>query len=85
MRQLNIAQRSANFVASVRDCASVVGNKVRLFLSHHLPVQFGTSSMSQGYEHPEIYSFGMRRINMWPAMTPATCPLPSKPTSKRGS
>lgn len=86
MRQLNIAQRFANYFASVRDCASVVGNKVRLTLLHLLHGQLGTSSQSQGYEHPEIRSVAFRWMRtIWPVMTPATCSLPTKPTVKRGS
>lgn len=86
MRQLNIAQRSANFVASVRDCAFVAGNKVRLLLQHHLHAHLGTSSKSQGYERPQIYSLsrGWMRM-MWPAMSPATCSIPSSKPSKRGN
>lgn len=88
MRQLNIAQRSANVFASVRDCAFVAGNKVRLLLQHLLlHAQLGTSSKSQGYEHPEIYSRSTGWMGiMWPAMTPATCSIPTQKTSsKRGS
>jgi hypothetical protein len=86
MRQLNIAKRSANFVASVRDCAFVAGNKVRLLLLHLLHAQLGTSSQSTGYERPEIYSWsrGWMRI-MWPAMIPATCFVQSRTSLKRGS
>jgi hypothetical protein len=87
MRQLNIAQRSANNVASVRDCAFVVGNKVRLLLQHLLlHAQLGTSSKSTGYERPEIYSWSRIWMGiMWPAMTPATCTIPVQTTGKRGS
>ena len=50
MRQLNIAQRSANFVASVRDCAFVVTNQVRLLLTDLLHAHLGTSDKRTGCE-----------------------------------
>ena len=86
MRQLNIAQRSANFVASVRDCAFVVTNQVRLFLTDLLHAHLGTSDKRTGYERPDSdsWSQGWIRI-MRPEMSPATCSKPSSTFDKRGS
>ncbi len=73
MRQLNIAQRCVNVVASVRDCAFVAVANVVL-LPRHLHTHLsgtssksttgtssksttGTSSKSTGYERPEISSW----------------------------
>jgi len=89
MRQLNIAQRSANFIASLRDCAFVAGNKARLLLLRLLHAHLGTSIKPRGIERPEIYSWSLSFCSMWcfgPKMVPATFTTRrTQTTGKRGS
>lgn len=86
MRQLNIAQRSANFIASVRGCAFAVVNQVRLLLQDLLHAHLGTSSKRTGYERPTSYSWSQGWIRiMRPVVSPATCSRPSSTYGKRGS
>jgi hypothetical protein len=84
MRQLNIAKRSANVFASVRNCAFVAGNKVRLLLLHLLHALPGTSSLIQRLERQD-WIRGMSWYGMSPVMIPATLPRPVTSANKRRS
>lgn len=87
MRSVNFAQPFANAVASVRDCASVVGNATRKFLLHLLRAHLGTTVQPQGHERPQMNQviYGAMAYMWQPAMLPATCSITHKSTSKRGS
>jgi hypothetical protein len=93
MRQLNIAKRCVNLVASVRDCAFVAVANVVL-LPRHLHTHFlgmsskstsGTSSKSTGYERPEIssWSSGFYGLFRMQQMQPATQPITRTTTRER--
>jgi hypothetical protein len=83
MRQLNIAQRSANIIASLRDCAFVAGNAVRMLRLHLLHALTGSSKHLQRYERGEKVSRGISWYGMSPAMIPATLPSPTTTTGNR--
>ena len=79
MRQLNIAQRSANVFASVRNCAFVAGNEVRLLLLHLLHALPSTSSSIQRDQRQDW----ILRGTSWYGMIPVTNPTSLKEASKR--
>ena len=83
MRQLNIAQRSANVFASVRNCAFVAGNEVRLLLLHLLHALPSTSSSIQRDQRQDWILRGTSWYGMSPVMIPVTNPTSLKEASKR--
>jgi hypothetical protein len=96
MRQLNIATRSANIIASVRDIAFVAGNSARVLRLHLLQALLGTWHLCQAYERPMMRVLGMRQMELVPApvlLTPVTGVITtessfsksSQSISKRGS
>ncbi len=85
MRQLNIAQRSANVFASVRNCAFVAGNEVRLLLLHLLHALPGTTSSIQRDQRQDWIYRGTSWYGMSPVMIPVTNPTSLKKASKRRS
>jgi hypothetical protein len=85
MRQLNIAQRSANVFASVRNCAFVAGNEVRLLLLHLLHALPGTSSSIQRDKRQDWILRGMSWYGMSPVMIPVTKPTSLQTAIKRRS
>ena len=86
MRIINIAQRCANVIASVRTSAIVAGNVVRQLLHHLLHALLGTSSKSQGSKCPEVYSWPRGWSDfMGPMMVPVKSSLSIRSTNSRDS
>lgn len=85
MRQLNIAQRSANVFASVRNSAFVAGNEVRLLLQHLLHALQGMPISSTCYQRHDWISKGMNWFGRSLVLIPVTYPTPKpKATKRRG-